>query len=31
MSIWFLIIAQWLLVVIGVVAAEIALRRRLSG
>lgn len=31
MSIWILIIAQWLLVVIGIVAAELALHRRLSG
>ena len=29
MSIWFLIIAEWLLLLLGVVLAELALRRRL--
>ena len=29
MSIWFLIVIQWILLTVGVVAAELALRRRI--
>jgi len=30
MSIWLFIVAQWLIACVAVVAAEVALRRRLS-
>jgi len=29
MSVWFLIIVEWILLVVGIAAAEYALRRRL--
>lgn len=31
MSVWFLIVLEWLMVAVGVVLAEWALRRRLRG
>lgn len=31
MGVWFLIVVEWILLVVGVVAAELALRRRLQG
>jgi hypothetical protein len=31
MSVWFLIVAEWLAIIVGTVLAELALRRRLRG